>query len=174
MSNLTAPDDAPSQRHRSPAIASPDAAIPDQSEALDSSLDTQPDEGIRVFVYGTLKPGECNYARYCDGQVTDQFEAIAYGTLYHLPVGYPAMTVGDRPIQGVVLCLRDPSTLNALDMLEDYDPNRSPDKNEYNRITIDVFDAQGNSQGTVWAYIMDAAHVMQRGGVPLPDGVWQS
>jgi len=24
---------------------------------------------IRVFVYGTLKPGEVNYQRYCEGKV---------------------------------------------------------------------------------------------------------
>jgi len=26
---------------------------------------------IRVFVYGTLKPGEVNYQRYCEGKVID-------------------------------------------------------------------------------------------------------
>lgn len=125
-----------------------------------------------VFVYGTLKPGECNYTRYCEGRVVHQFDAMVYGDLYHLPVGYPAVTVGDRPVYGVVLCLDDLSTLHALDGLEDYDPARSPDQNEYNRNRIDVFDAQGISQGKAWIYLMDIQKVNQFGGIHLPNGIW--
>ncbi|TAH29142.1 MAG: gamma-glutamylcyclotransferase, partial [Oscillatoriales cyanobacterium] len=32
---------------------------------------------MKVFVYGTLKPGECNYLRYCEGKVVDALPAIA-------------------------------------------------------------------------------------------------
>jgi gamma-glutamylcyclotransferase (GGCT)/AIG2-like uncharacterized protein YtfP len=28
---------------------------------------------MKVFVYGTLKPGECNYQRYCEGKVVDAY-----------------------------------------------------------------------------------------------------
>jgi gamma-glutamylcyclotransferase (GGCT)/AIG2-like uncharacterized protein YtfP len=136
------------------------------------SSDQYADDDIRVFVYGTLKPGECNYLRYCEGHVTDQFDAIAYGDLYHLPVGYPAMTMGDRPVHGAVLSLDSLSTLHALDGLEDYDPSRLPDENDYNRTKIEVFDGQGVSRGVVWVYLMNKDKVIQQGGSLLPEGIW--
>ncbi len=156
-----------------------DRAIADYSLQLSlcmsqpaSHADEENDGEIRVFVYGTLKPGGCNYLRYCQGHVTGEFDAIAYGTLYHLPVGYPAMTVGDRPVCGVVLCLDQPSTLYTLDILEDYDPRRLPDENEYNRRKIEIFDLQGISQGQVWAYLMSHDNVIRHGGRELPAGTW--
>ena len=39
---------------------------------------------MKVFVYGTLKPGECNYLRYCEGKVVDACPAIARGELFAL------------------------------------------------------------------------------------------
>jgi gamma-glutamylcyclotransferase (GGCT)/AIG2-like uncharacterized protein YtfP len=45
---------------------------------------------LKVFVYGTLKPGESNYQRYCAENVVEKREAIrrnpfrviAFGQLY--------------------------------------------------------------------------------------------
>ena len=34
---------------------------------------------FKVFVYGTLKPGEINYQRYCEGRIAKEEEAIASG-----------------------------------------------------------------------------------------------
>lgn len=53
---------------------------------------------VRVFVYGTLKPGEANYKRYCAGKVIDVKIALVQGKLFALPMGYPAMTLGDRQV----------------------------------------------------------------------------
>ncbi|MEM7769933.1 MAG: gamma-glutamylcyclotransferase [Cyanobacteria bacterium P01_E01_bin.6] len=127
---------------------------------------------VKVFVYGTLKPGECNYTRYCEGHVLDSFEAIAYGTLFDLPMGYPAMTDGDSPIKGIVLCLANASHLTVLDELEDYDPRRSPCENEYNRQAIEVFSPSGMSYGQVWTYVMDVEKTRSFRGKILPDGIW--
>lgn len=130
---------------------------------------------IRVFVYGTLKPGECNYDRYCDGKVIAAEEAIAHGQLFHLSrCGYPAMTAGEGTVRGVVLSFEDTNLLNTLDFLEDYDPNRPAETNEYNRQSIEVFNLAGNSMGFVWAYIMRPQRVNCLGGVFLPGGVWGS
>ena len=57
---------------------------------------------IQVFVYGTLKPGEVNYQLYCAESVVEFFPAVAKGLLYKLPIGYPAMTRGDRNVLGFV------------------------------------------------------------------------
>jgi gamma-glutamylcyclotransferase (GGCT)/AIG2-like uncharacterized protein YtfP len=56
-----------------------------------------------VFVYGTLKPGENNYQIYCAGKVLAEQRAIAFGRLFSLPAGYPAMTPGDCPVHGFLL-----------------------------------------------------------------------
>jgi gamma-glutamylcyclotransferase (GGCT)/AIG2-like uncharacterized protein YtfP len=126
----------------------------------------------RVFVYGTLKPGESNYRRYCDLRVLESCPAIAYGQLFALPVGYPAMTEGQSIVRGVVLTFEDSSILSKLDRLEDYHPNRHPDENEYQRLAIEVFNSDRQSLGKAWAYIMASEKVRSYGGILLPEGSW--
>jgi gamma-glutamylcyclotransferase (GGCT)/AIG2-like uncharacterized protein YtfP len=127
---------------------------------------------IRVFVYGTLKPGEVNYQRYCLGQVVEEVEAIAFGQLFALILGYPGMTAGQSPIQGFVLTFADAAILNILDELEDYHPNRPETENEYNRQTIETFDLSGKSLGMVWVYLMRFERVQKLGGVMISSGCW--
>ncbi|HIK55852.1 MAG TPA: gamma-glutamylcyclotransferase [Synechococcales cyanobacterium M55_K2018_004] len=131
-------------------------------------------ERLRVFVYGTLKPGEANYARYCAGRVVEAVEAIAFGNLYALPLGYPAMTAGPRPVQGYLFTFAEEGILRDLDELEDYDPNRPPEECEYLREWTEVFDREGRSLGFAWVYRMSEAQVKLWDGVLLPDGNWQS
>lgn len=145
---------------------------------------------VKVFVYGTLKPGESNYQRYCSGKVVDICPAIALGELYALGVlGYPAMTTGDRPVRGFLLSFRDPGVLHDLDQLEGYDPHRSSSHNEYDRRQIDVFNIPPSlsptggitweqlsawpTLGRVWAYFMAPERVRSLGGVLLPTGWWE-
>ncbi|MEB3210195.1 MAG: gamma-glutamylcyclotransferase [Leptolyngbyaceae bacterium] len=129
-------------------------------------------DSVRVFVYGTLKPGECNYATYCEGRVIKQYEAIAHGSLFDLPMGYPAMAPGHDPVYGVVLCLADATYLSVLDDLEDYVPGRSTHENEYNRELIRVFSPEGKPLGTAWTYVMETEKALAFGGTLLPGGVW--
>lgn len=129
-------------------------------------------EFVKVFVYGTLKPGECNYEAYCAGQVVEMQQALTYGKLFDLPFDYPAMTQGDRPIHGYLLSFADASILSDLDELEDYSPDRSDVQNEYVRQQIEVFSPEGQSLGTAWVYLMSAERAIGMGGVLLPDGKW--
>jgi len=131
-------------------------------------------EELKVFVYGTLKPGECNYGRYCEGHVIDQFPAIAYGTLFDLPMGYPALVEGYKPVYGTVLHLDSPSLLETLDALEDFEQNRPLEDNEYIRIRIRVYDHHGTSCGTAWTYMMDENKAIRLGGKILSRGEWSS
>ncbi|WP_410223264.1 gamma-glutamylcyclotransferase, partial [Limnospira platensis] len=39
---------------------------------------------IDVFVYGSLKPGEFNYNRFCLGRTIEELPACALGELYSL------------------------------------------------------------------------------------------
>ncbi|CAD5960780.1 Gamma-L-glutamyl-butirosin B gamma-glutamyl cyclotransferase [Planktothrix tepida] len=129
---------------------------------------------IHVFVYGTLKPGESNYQRYCQGRVIAQRPAVVQGKLYDLSLGYPGMVAGDGIVQGVILSFSDPNIFIDLDQLEDYQPHRPPEKNEYQRQQIPVFDLNHQPLGLVWAYLMDMTKVQVYSGVLIPDGCWKN
>jgi len=137
-------------------------------------LKYQPQKLIRVFVYGTLKPGECNYQRYCAAKVVEEKCGIALGQLFSLPFGYPAMTPGSSPVRGFLLSFTDPQILPQLDWLEDYDPQRPLSENEYYRQQIKVYDRSLAPLGNAWAYFMTPAQVNLFGGVLLTNGRWSS
>ena len=47
---------------------------------------TEPEsETLAVFVYGTLKPGEANYQRFCAGNIITSQIALTPGKLYQIP-----------------------------------------------------------------------------------------
>ncbi|MBW4621273.1 MAG: gamma-glutamylcyclotransferase [Cyanosarcina radialis HA8281-LM2] len=126
-----------------------------------------------VFVYGTLKPGEANYQIYCAGKVLAERRAIAFGRLFSLPAGYPAMTSGNCPVHGFLLSFADIAILDDLDRLEDYQRERPCHENEYDRQLIPTFSPDGRSLGLAWVYLMNLDRVSDRGGVLLADGWWE-
>jgi len=67
---------------------------------------------IRLFVYGTLKRGFANHARYCEG-IDDVAPARVRGRLYDLPAGYPMLVVppGDVIARGTTHPEADARTL---------------------------------------------------------------
>ncbi|HLO85047.1 MAG TPA: gamma-glutamylcyclotransferase [Nostocaceae cyanobacterium] len=129
-------------------------------------------EELQVFVYGTLKPGEINYKRYCVGKVVAAQKAFVCGQLFALPVGYPAMILGESLVKGYLLSFADSSVLTLLDNLEGYLPNRHQSENLYNRISIEVYQQDSQLLGQAWVYVMSPERVYQMGGVPQVDGWW--
>lgn len=129
---------------------------------------------VRVFVYGTLKPGEANYQKYCAGKVKAAQRAFAIGKLFNLPMGYPAMMLGEGQVQGYLLSFTNSGAFRELDNLEDYRPSRQISENLYNRQYIEIFDLQGLSLSWAWAYFMIPERVFQLGGVPQSDGWWSA
>jgi gamma-glutamylcyclotransferase (GGCT)/AIG2-like uncharacterized protein YtfP len=129
------------------------------------------DTPTNIFVYGTLKPGKANFDRYCQNVVEIQ-AAIAHGTLYDLPLGYPAMTPGNSPIYGFLLSFAHPQILLELDELEDYRPDRPIEQNEYYRQKIQTFSLAHQSLGNAWAYLMEPEKAKRLRGVLLEDGQW--
>lgn len=127
---------------------------------------------VRVFVYGTLKPGEANYKRYCINKVVNVERATVQGKLFTLPVGYPAMTPGVSQVHGYLLSFADSDILQELDELEDYQPTRQVSENLYIRQFMEVFDLQGKSLAGAWVYCMTPDRVIQIGGIPQLDGWW--
>ncbi len=128
---------------------------------------------LRVFVYGTLKPGEANFDSYCASKVVEMTPAYTYGHLYALKVGYPAMTTGDTQVSGYLLTFEDSTILANLDELEDYDPTLAAAANLYQREWITCYAPSGESLGLAWGYRMAFSKVQQLGGVFLTSGVWR-
>jgi len=130
---------------------------------------------IRVFVYGSLKPGEENYNRYCQGHIQSEVAAIAQGHLYDLPgLGYPAMTPGPGFVHGYVLSFEDPALLDTLDWLEEYEPGRPLEENEYYRVSLAVIGGDRQPLGQAWCYLMVPERVHALGGVRLASGQWSA
>ncbi|WP_013324172.1 gamma-glutamylcyclotransferase family protein [Gloeothece verrucosa] len=128
---------------------------------------------MKVFVYGTLKPGEVNYPYYCADYVSEALEAYTYGKLFHLRYcGYPAMTVGGEQVKGVLLTFNDDSVLIKLDELEGYNPGGLGADNEYYRQKIAVYAFSGEFLANAWGYLMMPEKVKQLGGVVIASGWW--
>lgn len=125
-----------------------------------------------VFVYGTLKPGEANFAAHCAGKVVAQTPAYTWGDLYALPVGYPAMTEGNSKVQGMLLSFNDPQILHSLDRLEGYQSQRAAHLNEYYRASVMVYSLGDRPINQAWAYYMTQAQVKQYGGIKLTSSSW--
>jgi gamma-glutamylcyclotransferase (GGCT)/AIG2-like uncharacterized protein YtfP len=70
---------------------------------------------IRLFVYGTLKQGERNFAHYCQGVLAIE-PACVLGRLYDLPYGYPMLEVPSEHILAIGTrdYLRDSALLEQL------------------------------------------------------------
>ena len=133
-------------------------------------------EDLHVFVYGTLKPGEANFERYCGNRVITSRRAQIEGNLYDLPgLGYPGAIHGNSRVHGFVLSFDRPTILAELDDLEDFEPHRDPAKNDYNRESIVAYLAPVENRTAnivAWAYFMNPELVRRYQGIYLPDGWW--
>lgn len=132
--------------------------------------DAQP---IRVFVYGTLKPGGYYWPRFCEGKVDAWEPAKARGRIYHLPLGYPGMILDESAwAMGFVLTLKDDAALAGFDYLEGYDAERPPEENDYDRPLIEVFTPEGEPLGMAWTYTMSPERIAEHRGKLVENGNW--
>ena len=128
---------------------------------------------LKVFVYGSLKPGEINYNHYCSGKVIESQKAQIQGQLFDLSLGYPAAIEAKGTVEGFLLTFESVSILASLDELEDYQPDRSLEENEYYRKLIPIYDSLNEFLTEAWTYFMTPTKVKQLGGIPLPSGCWR-
>src|SRR5277367_464417 len=77
---------------------------------------------ISVFVYGTLKRGQRNHGRYCQGAVSIE-PARALGRLYQLPQGYPML---DVPPASLLAVGSTDAVADARRQYEPSDPTATP------------------------------------------------
>jgi gamma-glutamylcyclotransferase (GGCT)/AIG2-like uncharacterized protein YtfP len=77
----------------------------------------QPEQDLALFVYGSLKPGESNWKRYCEGRVAELHPARVRGRLYQLSDGYLALTQPETHswVRGWRLVLRSAEALREID-----------------------------------------------------------
>lgn len=127
---------------------------------------------LQVFVYGTLKPEECNYSAYCQGKTISLQRVYTYGKLYHLCLGYPAMAIGTEKIKGYLLTFPDESYLIDLDKLEFFDPQTAKENNEYQRQLIPIYNMEDQYLGKAWGYLMDLQKIIAFQGISIPSGWW--
>lgn len=129
---------------------------------------------IKVFVYGTLKPGESNYQIYCQGKTIAEIAAYTRGLLYHLALGYPGMTVGNNRVEGYLLTFSNSQILNHLDALENYSENRAVRLNDYYRQQVPVYTLSDRLLGTAWCYLMSLEKIALYRGRLLSVNSWHS
>ncbi|MBV5257570.1 gamma-glutamylcyclotransferase [Synechococcus moorigangaii CMS01] len=127
---------------------------------------------LKVFVYGTLQPGEANFPYYCQLHNPHIEPALILGKLYHLPMGYPALVQGSGWVEGCLLSFVDGAVLEKLDELEDYQPGRSPDENEYQRVKRPIYSDPKTILTEAWVYVMTPDKITQLGGIPLRKSRW--
>jgi gamma-glutamylcyclotransferase (GGCT)/AIG2-like uncharacterized protein YtfP len=85
---------------------------------------------LPVFVYGTLRPGQKNYAPFLAGRTLREAPATIEGRLFFVTgEGYPYLLPGGGTVRGDLVELRPEvyeATLRSLDRLEEYDSRNEP------------------------------------------------
>lgn len=128
----------------------------------------------RVFVYGTLQPGEQFHQAYCGGGLISAEPAMVRGQLYHLSLGYPGLAQGSDRVYGSLLSFEQADILQRLDPLEDYVPGRHASRNLYQRDRTMVQNLAGDPLGEAWIYRMELARIQTLNGKYLPEGRWNA
>jgi gamma-glutamylcyclotransferase (GGCT)/AIG2-like uncharacterized protein YtfP len=135
---------------------------------------------LPFFVYGTLKPGEPNYARYLAGQTASEAHASLAGAALFTEGPYPFLTTApdvlrpDDDVHGTIIALRPAVyelVLADLDRLEGYVAGGA--QNLYERVIMEVATSAGPRQA--WVYVVGATTLAQiRAGALryIPGGVW--
>jgi gamma-glutamylcyclotransferase (GGCT)/AIG2-like uncharacterized protein YtfP len=111
-------------------------------------------ERYKVFVYGTLRPGQSNYRWLLAGHTDQEQPATAPGiALFGASIPYAIPSPGARAVGSLITitpaCYDD--VLTDLDRLEGYRPHR-PDRSHYVRVTRTVIAADATPH-TAWIYL---------------------
>jgi len=99
-----------------------------------------------VFVYGTLKRGQCRQSRWPLAPHAVH-SAWVLGSLFDRS-DYPAMTAGNDHVEGELWQFTADQIDRVLEVLDEIEA--VPEL--YRRVTVEVFDGEDRSLGTAWTY----------------------
>lgn len=135
---------------------------------------------LPFFVYGSLKPGEANYARYLAGNVLREEIAWLPGAALYTPGPYPFLLLAppsspsNEQVHGVLITITPTvyrRILAQLDHLENYSLGRA--NNLYERVALDVQSAAGSVRAWVYVAGAHARAAISNGTMhKVPGGVW--
>jgi gamma-glutamylcyclotransferase (GGCT)/AIG2-like uncharacterized protein YtfP len=128
----------------------------------------------RIFVYGSLRTGACNY-HVISSFVIAAFPAYITGELYQLPTGYPMLvTNGSGRVYGEILYLESfDEVMDLLDRFEDYYGPGHTD-NEYERICGMAWNSKLEQQIDVFIYVCPSGKMVhcKQEGIRIVNGDW--
>ncbi len=127
----------------------------------------------RLFVYGTLRPGQKHHERICTGFEIQIYPALVRGALYELPEGYPALTEGEQWIRGDVLCFSNQELLIKCDLWEEYDPNLQTGNCVYRRVYRNIYNSDYSLTGKAQTYIVNKEVLNRKRAILIPMGTWK-
>ncbi|HID54191.1 MAG TPA: gamma-glutamylcyclotransferase [Anaerolineae bacterium] len=128
-------------------------------------------EILPFFVYGTLLPGQPNYALWAGAIVAEERAWLEHGRLYDASA-YPMLVeMGEDSVQGILITVdpdQYPAVLARLDWLEGYKPDK-PEQSDYRRVAREVCLADGRT-AQAWVYIGKIQYIS---ALPIiPNGDW--
>ncbi|CAM4178618.1 gamma-glutamylcyclotransferase [Paenibacillus alkaliterrae] len=106
-----------------------------------------------VFVYGTLRRGECNHRLIADSTCLATAARIQ-GGLVDTGHGYPGLLKMEGEVTGELYEVSE-SQLASMDELEDFFGNENPD-NLYNRFEVEVYTDRGSIKAWTYFYNDDS------------------
>ncbi|MFJ2769718.1 gamma-glutamylcyclotransferase family protein [Streptomyces sp. NPDC087300] len=134
---------------------------------------------LPFFVYGTLRPGECNHAALLTGRVAREDPALLPDAVLYEGPGYPYAVEQPQagPIYGELVTAL-PSAharlLVALDLLEEYAPGDP--RNLYERVAREVTRTADGAPVRAWVYVAAprVATRLRTAGTVIEGGDWAS
>lgn len=118
-----------------------------------------------VFVYGTLRQGECNHALLAEAELLS-LNAWTFGKLYDTGDGYPCMYPDQQTRVVGELYAVTGKVLKRLDQLEGY--RGQGKENDYERQEQEVY----ADDETYFAHLYIYSKDQTNGLMPIPTGDW--
>ncbi|WP_409057563.1 gamma-glutamylcyclotransferase family protein [Streptomyces sp. SYP-A7185] len=142
-------------------------------------MTTIPEEArLPFFVYGTLRPGECNHAVYVRGRAETESPARLPGAVLYAGPGYPYLVEDPEsgPVHGeliTALASAYDRLLVDLDVLEECAPGDP--RSLYERVVREVVLPDGGT-ACAWVYVAAprVAAGLRASGTVIAGGDWGS
>lgn len=132
---------------------------------------------LPFFVYGTLRPGECNHDLFLHGRTATEEPALLTGAVLYEGPGYPyaVLDAGGGTVAGELVTAAAGEygeLLAVLDHLEEYTAPGHP-RNVYERVARDVLRPDGTAV-RAWVYVAapGVAAELRAKGTRIRGGDW--